>query len=301
MWPRTMDWQDLKFGVEIEFIGGDPESTELLPGWIMSLDEHQIDETGAESGSELKPPPIRWEDRGQIREMLRRLRAQGATANWSCGLHVHIGLEQWGESVILPFIDAALQYQQALQDLLQTSEHRLIFCPPVTEAMRERYIADPGPAALHNPGRPQSHRCGINLAAWHDIGTVEIRYANGSLDDDEVLNVIELVLRFVAAIGEGRRLPQEPQEMAIALGAPLSGYPPSVLPPRWYKERMWLEETLLPILTPLAAEIVEGGEILNILPTADGIVVGIEDPEGVLGQYVARPSAAGWELSAKFN
>jgi hypothetical protein len=91
-----VDWKDLKFGFEIEFTGGVPEEVELLPGWEMSLDERQIDETGAESGSELKPPPIVWEQREQIREMLSRLRAQGATANWSCGLHVHVGLEPWG-------------------------------------------------------------------------------------------------------------------------------------------------------------------------------------------------------------
>ncbi|MDF2716450.1 MAG: hypothetical protein K0R28_3375 [Paenibacillus sp.] len=96
MWPKQVDWKDLKFGFEIEFTGGVPEEVELLPGWEMSLDERQIDETGAESGSELKPPPIVWEQREQIREMLSRLRAQGATANWSCGLHVHVGLEPWG-------------------------------------------------------------------------------------------------------------------------------------------------------------------------------------------------------------
>ncbi|MDG0795104.1 amidoligase family protein [Cohnella ginsengisoli] len=75
MRPALMDWKELRFGVEIEFVGGNPERVELLPGWIMSFDERQIDDTGAESGSELKPPPIKWEDRGQIREMLARLQA----------------------------------------------------------------------------------------------------------------------------------------------------------------------------------------------------------------------------------
>ncbi|MCQ6559483.1 amidoligase family protein [Paenibacillus mendelii] len=190
MWPRSVDWKALRFGVEIEFIDGSPKELELLPDWVMSLDELQLDETGADSGSELKPPPILWRDREQIRMMLTRLQAQGASANWSCGLHVHVGLEPWGDKIILPLIDAALRYQETIQALVQTSAHRLIFCPPVTHQMRREFMEAPSPEALRHRGRPQSHRCGINIAAWFDIGTVEFRFANGSLDFDEVIQTI---------------------------------------------------------------------------------------------------------------
>ncbi|UUZ83844.1 amidoligase family protein [Paenibacillus sp. P26] len=57
---KTVDWKELTFGVEIEFVGGAPEQVELLPGWIMDLNERQTDDTGDESGSELKPPPLVW-------------------------------------------------------------------------------------------------------------------------------------------------------------------------------------------------------------------------------------------------
>ncbi|BBH24342.1 hypothetical protein Back11_56870 [Paenibacillus baekrokdamisoli] len=297
MWPKTVDWKNLRFGVEIEFIDGNPEHVELLPGWVMSLDERQIDETGAESGSELKPPPIRWDDREQIRVMLKRLEAQGATVNWSCGLHVHIGLEPWGQDIVLPLLDAALLYQQALQALLQTSEHRLIFCPPVTPVMRQGYTSNPSPSAVRHLGRPQSHRCGINTAAWFDVGTVEIRYGNGSLNIDEILNTIELCLRFVSAIGAGSKLADDdPHTMAVELGAPTKGYPAPISTPRWYNERTWLEEALIPVLAPFAANLVEGGEIHHILPVADGILVAIEQPGGAMCKYVFAPPSAGWEL-----
>ncbi|WP_027086982.1 amidoligase family protein [Cohnella panacarvi] len=295
---KRIDWKELKFGVEIEFIGGgDPKQIELLPGWVMALDELQIDESGEESGSELKPPPIRWEDRGQIRAMLARLRAAGATANWSCGIHVHVGLEPWGEKAIPLWIEAALSYQDALRTLLDTSEDRLIYCPPVTPEMREWSRTNPTGESLCRPGRPQSHRCGINLAAWFDIGTVEIRYANGSLDDDEVLNTIELALRFVAAVGEGRELPKEAAALARALDAPSSGYPPAQPAPRWYRERMWLEDMLIPVLTPIAASLVPDGEILHIFPESGGLRVIVEDPKDGAPHLVrVRPTTHGWDV-----
>ncbi|MBP1994891.1 amidoligase family protein [Paenibacillus eucommiae] len=296
MWPKKVNWKELRFGVEIEFIGGNPENCALLPGWVMALDEKQIDETGAASGSELQSPPIQWEDKEQIREMLSRLQAQGASANWSCGLHVHIGLEHWGEAVILPLIEAALLYQQTLQALFNTSRHRLIFCPPVTGEMHQRFLLNQDPEALRHRGRPQSHRCGINAAPWFDIGTVEIRYANGSLNYDQVLNTIELCLRFVAAVGEDRKLSSDPQEMAIELGAPHEGYPVSVPIPQWFRERTWLEEALIPVITPLAAELVENGEIHHLLPVPDGILVAIEKSDGTLSQYVLQPPSTGWQL-----
>ncbi|MFF2885835.1 amidoligase family protein [Paenibacillus sp. NPDC057967] len=296
MWPQSVDWKDLTFGVEIEFVGGQPEQCELLPGWIMSLEERQLDETGLESGSELKPPPLLWTDREQIRIMLDRLQAQGATANWSCGLHIHVGLASWGQDIVPRLLDAALQCQETIQKLLTTSPHRRIFCPPITPEMKERYEALPQEESVRHFGRPQSHRCGINTAAWFDIQTVEIRYANGSLDYEEVLATVELCLRFVAAVGEGRSLSSDFKELAAQLGAPLTGYPPPLPPPRWFEERTWLEDSLIPVLTSMAAELVQDGEIHHILPVPEGFLLAVEDREGQLSTFIIQPPAAEWKV-----
>jgi hypothetical protein len=263
----------------------------------MSLDEHQVDETGRDSGSELKPPPMRWQEREQIREMLDRLRATGAQANWSCGLHIHVGLEPWGESAVPPLLDAALTCQGALQALFQTAEHRLIYCRPVSPAMRAAFAANAGRPALVHRGRPQSHRCGINTAAWFDIGTVEIRYANASLDYDEAIRTIELCLRFVAAVGAGRQLPQHATALATALGAPTDGYPPPAPAPLWHQERMWLEDLLVPVLDPLVQSKVPGGEIRHVRPTAAGLRVEVEQSGIRTCNFLYRHTPDGWELS----
>ncbi|QHW32905.1 hypothetical protein GZH47_20210 [Paenibacillus rhizovicinus] len=295
MWPRRIKWNELRFGVEIEFIGGRPSELELLPGWVMALDELQIDDGGEESGSELQTPPLAWADRDQLRVMLARLREQGARMNWSCGLHVHVGIEPWGEALALPLVDAALASQDALRALMTTSKERLVYCPPVTEEMRDAYRRSPCREALCRKGRPQSHRCGINAAAWYDNGTVEIRYANGSLNEDEILRVVELCLRFTAAVGEGRELPASPRELAAALDAAPDGYPPPIPVPRWYRERIWLEDALLPAVDELVQRLVPGGELHHALPVEDGILIAIEGGGGLLS-YVLKPPADGWQI-----
>lgn len=299
MWPKHVDWTALRFGVEFEFLDADPQAIELLPDWVMALDERQTDDLGGEGGSELKTPPITWADREQMRTMLDRLRAAGARAAWSCGLHVHVGIEPWGQDLILPMLDTALRCQQALEALFQTSRHRQMYCPNVAPAFREEFVRAPRRDALVHTGRPQSHRCGINTAAFFDIGTVEIRYPNASLDYDEVLLTVEACLRFVAAVGQGRELPGDPVRLAAMLGVPDTGYPPPTPAPRWQRERMWLEEALLPVLEPQATALAGGGEVLSIRPVPEGVLVAVELEHPVVKRFVFGCGADGrWEQVA---
>ncbi|QJC51318.1 hypothetical protein HGI30_07010 [Paenibacillus albicereus] len=298
-WNRAkrMDvpWRELRFGLEIEFVGGEPDRLELLPGWTMALDEKQIDGDGEASGSELQSPPLRWEELGQAEEMLMRLKRQGAEANWSCGLHVHVGLEAFGEAAMPALLQAALSSQAALSGLLDTSPHRLFYAPPITAEMAEAFRATGNLDALRRSGRPQSHRCGINLRPWSEIGTVEIRYANASLEAVEVRRVVELCLRFVDAACRGERLPAEPAALAATLGVPSGGYPPRAEPPRWHRERMALENALLPQLAAQAAQLVPDGEIHHIIAADGGVEVFVEDGEGSLHAFRCTLAAGGLE------
>ncbi|WP_127586999.1 amidoligase family protein [Paenibacillus koleovorans] len=296
MWPRKVQWKQLRFGVEIEFVGGSPSEIELLPGWVMALDELHTDANGVDTGAELKPPPMLWQDRDQIGVMLRRLREHGVQATWSCGLHVHVGLAHWGEDIVIPLVDAALATQDALERLLQTSAHRRVFAPPVAAEMREKYLREPIRDSLCYTGRPESHRCGINVAAWFDFGTVEIRFANGSLDEEEVLRTIELCLRYVAAIGEGRTLPGGAGALAEALGAPAEGYPAAAPAPKWHLDRMHLADALIPVLAPCLTEIVEDGEILEIHPSPEGITILTENEACEKSRWFVRMPKEGWKL-----
>lgn len=297
MWPRRIDWTALRFGVEIEFMDADPKAVPLLEGWMMPANEQQTDDTGDEGGGELQSPPIRWQDREQIREMLSRLNVVGARVTWSCGLHVHVGVEAWGEAIIVPMLDAALICQEGLQALFQTSHHRLVFCSPVMPEMREAYLKEPRREVLGHHDRPESHRCGINTQAFFDIGTVEIRYPNASLAYDEVLRAVEACLRLVVAVGGGRVLPAGPGELAEALGVGTDGYPPPQAAPRWHLERRWLEDLLVSVLAPKVEQVAPGGEILSIRPVPEGLLVTVELEWPRTERFVFRPDVGGdWAL-----
>ncbi len=297
MWPKIVPWTDLRFGVECEFVGGDATSVPLLDGWVMQTHEVQYDEDGRQTGGELLPPPLRWTQRAQIRTMLARLRKAGARANWDCGLHVHVGLEPWGEAMVLPLVDAALTTQEALAALLQTPDYRRSVCPPLTAAMRVRYAAQPGREALRRFGRPEAHRCGINAAAWYDKGTVEIRYGNGSLVYSEVARTVALCLRVVAAVGAGRALPADPAALAQVLAVPLHGYPPPQPVPLWRRRQVWLEEALRPALDPLALADRPGAEVHHLEPEPGGaIAVLIEHADNRLERRVARWQEGQWHV-----
>jgi hypothetical protein len=300
-----MDWQQLRFGVEIEFVGGAPERLPLLPGWTIALDELQTDDFGRPSGAELKPGPLTWAERDQIRIMLDRLQAMGARANWSCGLHVHVGLEPWGEAILLPLMEAALQTQEAFYDLLQTAPHRRLYCPPVLPELRDALKVRPSRESVRRTGNPASNRCGINLSTWWDIGTVEFRFANGSVQFDAICRTVELYLRFVAAVGAGVCLPAEAGApagslsglaLANALGAPPSGYPAPQECPPWRWEQLHLDALLRPVLAPLVAERCPAGEILSITPTARGLQVTVELPEDQKRYLTALTVPGGWRL-----
>lgn len=129
MWPLDVPWDSLSFGVEIEFVEADSAMVTLVPGWTMDRTEQQRVLSGAYSGGEAKPGKLTWAEREQIGAMFEAIADAGGEVNWSCGLHVHVGLEPWSFDIVGPLVDAALATQGALRELLHTAEHRGVFTP----------------------------------------------------------------------------------------------------------------------------------------------------------------------------
>lgn len=296
VWPREVAWDSLLFGVEIEFVEADPAAVRLVPGWTVDTGESQRVLTGDWSGAEVKPGKLAWADRKQIGAMFRALQAAGAAVNWSCGLHVHVGLEPWGEEILLPLIDAGLATQDALRELLQTPPHRMLFAPPLTAAQRDAWLAAPGEDPLHHVGRPQSSRCGVNVAAWYDFETVEIRYPNATLDPDAAYRTVELCLRWVTAVGAGVALPSHAAGLAAALRVPATGYPPPHTEPVWHRREELLTELLFPVLQPVVEARVPGAEILLVRPTPEGFLVKTDSGNRVNHRFMFHPHVDGFTL-----
>lgn len=296
MWPRDIDWRSLRFGVEIEFVGIAPEAVERLDGWSVDPEERMRALDGSYEGGEIKSPPIDWSQRGQIETMMARIKTAGASVNWSCGFHVHVGLEPWGVDALPALLDAALTTQTALRELFQTPSHRLIFCPLVTRAQRDAWLAAPSEDALCHVGRPQGHRSGINLAAWYEFGTVELRFANGTLDADRALRGVELALRWVAAVGRSAALPGEREALVAALEVAAEGYPPPHPEPVWHAREEQLSALMIPILQPQITAEVPDAEILWVRPTPEGLYVKTDSGDRCNHRFWFEPHAQGFRL-----
>lgn len=250
-WPKPIPWHTLPFGVELEFVGARLGDVELVDGWEWRPEDALYDAEGAlvpelvapdVRGGEVGSPVLTWRTRGQVAEMTNRLRTAGGVANWSCGLHVHVSLEPWGRSILLPMLDAAIISEEALRGLLRPAPHRAVYLPPTTPAVRERFLAARTPEEfetlfVYDDG-PWSTRGGINLRAWADYGTVEFRLPNGSLDAGEIELTVKLCLKWVAAVGRGVTLPATPDALAKSLAMPLTGYPAPQTAPDWWPDRL---------------------------------------------------------------
>lgn len=299
MYPRDVSWDSLRFGVEIEFVEADPAAVSLLPGWTMDTDERQRVLSGADSGGELKPGKLTWTERDQIAHMFEALVRVGGAVNWSCGLHVHVGLDPWGAGILEPLIEAALDTHDALHALFQTAPHRDVFAPPLTAAQRDAWREGPCEAALRHHGNPLSARCGVNVAAWYDFGTVEFRYPNATLVPEEVCRTVELCLRWVAAVGRGESLPTDAHDLVRSLGAPASGYPPPHAEPLWHRHESLLTEVLRPVLQPLIASKVPDAQILFVRPTTEGCFMAKTDRSGQGNhRFFFQPHTLGFTLTS---
>ena len=252
-YPTSVPWSSLAFGVELEFVHARLGYVTLLEGWDWRPEDALYDDEGNLTpedtgpnvrGGEVGSPVLTWDERGQIGAMAGRLVAAGGRANWSCGLHVHVGLDPWGKAVVLPLLDAALVGEDALRGLLRPAPHREVFLPRTTPQVRERYLAVRTPEEfasdfVYDDG-PWSARGGVNLCSWADYGTVEIRLPNGSLDAGEIVRTVELCLKWVALVGRGDAVPTTPETLAQTLNIPLTGYPPpQPAPARWPERQAW--------------------------------------------------------------
>ncbi|MEM7151780.1 MAG: amidoligase family protein [Myxococcota bacterium] len=295
-WPREVDFRQLRFGVELEFAETDASRVVLPRGWSLDPSERMLAMTGEFSGGEIKPSPLRWAQREGIAAGLRAIAEAGGVVNWSCGLHVHVDLASWGSAVLPAVLEAALQTQSALRELFATAEHRMLYCPAVTAAQCDAHAADPCEAALRHAGRPEAARSGINVSAWYDFGTVELRYPNATLDPESALRCVELCLRWVSAVGAGVSLPSEAQALAAALDMPGTGYPPPHPQPVWHRREEQLTELMIPILQPMCMAERPGARILFVRPTPEGLYVKTDSGNEVNHRFWFRPHAAGFEL-----
>ena len=200
------------FGTHVEHQGGGYD-TRLIPDaqgrkWKVMRDGSIA---GPESEkTEFVSPICKWEDIETVQELIRKLRAAGAKADPSCGIHVHVGAAPHTAKTLRNLVNIVNAKEDLLTQALGiSSERRGQWCRPVEPAFLEK-LNRKKPKTLDELaalwyGTPnwrynaQNHYDHsryhlLNLHAVWQKGTVEFRAFNSTLHAGEIKSYIQLCL-----------------------------------------------------------------------------------------------------------
>lgn len=168
---------------------------------------------------EVVSPILRWEDIPLLQDIVRALKAAGAVAHRSCGIHVHIGLGEHTPQTLRNLVNIVNAKEDLLTQALQISpERRQMWCLPVDPEFL-RHLNTKRPRTSDDLARlwyrysskygerpdadrewekyrrqhydPSRYRL-LNLHSVFTKGTIEFRAFNSTLHAGEVKSYIQL-------------------------------------------------------------------------------------------------------------
>jgi hypothetical protein len=163
-----------------------------------------------EERTEFVSPICRWEDIETVQELVRKLRAAGAKAHTSCGVHVHIGRGQHTPKTLRNLVNLVNAKEDLLTQALGISpERRARWCQAVdpdflARLNRRKPTTDAAFAELwYNTPEWRWHASQhydtsryhlLNLHSVFQKGTIEFRAFNASLHAGEIKSFIQLAM-----------------------------------------------------------------------------------------------------------
>ena len=200
------------FGTHVEHQGSGYD-TRLIPDaqgrkWKVMRDGSIA---GPESEkTEFVSPICKWEDIETVQELIRKLRAAGAKADPSCGIHVHVGAAPHTAKTLRNLVNIVNAKEDLLTQALGISfERRDRWCQPVNPDFLARLnrkkpkTLDEFAALWYNTAswrsRAQNHYDHsryhlLNLHAVWQKGTIEFRAFNSTLHAGEIKSYIQLCM-----------------------------------------------------------------------------------------------------------
>lgn len=162
---------------------------------------------GFEYSTELVTPILQYEDIELLQELIRKLRAAGAKANSSCGIHIHVGAEKHTPRTLRNLVNIMASKQDLIYKALQVDSHREYgYCKKLENSLIERvnnirpetrssfaniwYEGYENRTAHYN--RSRYH--GLNLHATFTKGTVEFRLFNSTTHAGKIKAYIQFCL-----------------------------------------------------------------------------------------------------------
>ena len=190
-----------------------------------------------DQGTEFVSPICRWEDIETVQACVRALRAAGAHADPSCGIHVHVGLGEHTPKTLRNLVNLVNAKEDLLTQALQISpERRSRWCQPVDpdflatlnrrkpttseEFARIWYDDRDWAYHAHQHYDPSRYHL-LNLHSVFQKGTIEFRAFNSTLHAGEVKAYIQLCLAIshqaltVASASPARPVTDNPAHLQV--------------------------------------------------------------------------------------
>ena len=200
------------FDTRVQHIGGTYD-TRLVPdaqGRDWKIVSDNSIEGPQEERTEFVSPICHWEDIETVQELVRKLRAAGAKAHTSCGVHVHIGRGQHTPKTLRNLVNLVNAKEDLLTQALGISpERRARWCQAVdpdflARLNRRKPTTDAAFAQLwYNTPEWRYHASQhydtsryhlLNLHSVFQKGTIEFRAFNASLHAGEIKSFIQLAM-----------------------------------------------------------------------------------------------------------
>lgn len=200
------------FGTRVQHIGGTYD-TRLVPdalGRDWKIVSDNSIEGPQEERTEFVSPICHWEDIETVQELVRKLRAAGAKAHTSCGVHVHIGRGAHTPKTLRNLVNLVNAKEDLLTQALGISpERRARWCQAVdpdflARLNRRKPTTDAAFAELwYNTPEWRWHASQhydtsryhlLNLHSVFQKGTIEFRAFNASLHAGEIKSFIQLAM-----------------------------------------------------------------------------------------------------------
>jgi len=200
------------FGTRVQHIGGTYDTRLVADdqGRDWKIVSDNSIEGPQEERTEFVSPICRWEDIETVQELVRKLRAAGAKAHTSCGVHVHIGRGAHTPKTLRNLVNLVNAKEDLLTQALGISpERRARWCQAVdpdflARLNRRKPTTDAAFAELwYNTPEWRWHASQhydtsryhlLNLHSVFQKGTIEFRAFNASLHAGEIKSFIQLAM-----------------------------------------------------------------------------------------------------------
>ncbi len=209
------------FGTRYEYVGGGYQTYEAFDNhgrrWKCMYDSSiraekkagtRIASAGTEYKCEVVSPILSYSDISDLQEIVRQLRKNGAIANNSCGIHIHVDASAHTPQTLRNLINITFQKEDLLYKALAINPNRIGYCKKVNSRLLENLnkqkptsmeqLADIWYGGMSQYARNQHYNDtryhGVNLHATFTKGTVEFRLFNSTTHAGEIKAYIQFCL-----------------------------------------------------------------------------------------------------------